>query len=239
MGIGPSYGSSAPAASAAVLALVPILPLPLSIAIALSAAVTVWAEHRGVRRAVYVFKPLTTVLILALALAAPDAVSEPYRALVAAGLVFSLAGDVFLMLPRDRFVAGLASFLVAHLFYVAAFAPRPPTFAAPGALLVLASCGVGLLRALWDDLGKLRGPVVVYAAALLAMAWQAAERWMGLQTVPALLAAIGAGLFVVSDSVLAWERFAARHRYGQVVVLSAYFAAQWLIALSVAARPFG
>jgi uncharacterized membrane protein YhhN len=218
---------------------VSILQLALTIAIALSAAATVWAEHRGVRRAVYVFKPLTTLLILALALAAPDAVSERYRTLVCAGLVFSLAGDVFLMLPRDRFVAGLASFLVAHLFYVAAFAPRPATFAAPGVLLVLLFCGIGLLRALWDDLGSLRVPVVVYAAALLGMAWQAAERWTALDTTPALLAAIGAGLFVVSDSVLAWERFASRHRYGQAVVLGTYFAAQWLIAMSVAAHPFG
>ena len=217
----------------------PILSLLLTAAIALSAAVTVWAEHRGARRVVYVFKPLTTTLILALAVAAPDAVSERYRALVCAGLVFSLAGDMFLMLPRDRFVAGLASFLVAHLFYVAAFAPRPPSFQAPGALLVLVVFGIGLLRALWMDLGKLRAPVAVYAAALLVMAWQAAERWTVLGTEPALLGAIGAALFVVSDSVLAWERFAARHRYGQVVVLSTYFAAQWLIALSVAARPFG
>jgi uncharacterized membrane protein YhhN len=71
------------------------------------------------------------------------------------------------------------------------------------------------------------------------MAWQAAERWAGLGTTPALLAAAGAGLFVISDSALAWQRFKARHRWGQPVVLSTYFAAQWLIALSVAARPFG
>lgn len=218
------------------------MPLPsllLTAAIAVSATVTVWAEHRGTRRIVYLFKPLTTALILVLALAAPDALGERYRLLVCAGLVFSLAGDVFLMLPRDRFVAGLASFLVAHLLYIAAFAPRPPAFEAPGVLLVLVFCGIGLLRALWDDLGRLRVPVVVYAAALLVMAWQAAERRAVLGTEPALLAAVGAGLFVVSDSVLAWERFAAKHRYGQVVVLSTYFAAQWLIAMSVAARPFG
>lgn len=217
----------------------PIVPLLPTAAIALCAAVTVWAEHRGARRVVYLFKPLTTTLILALALAAPDAVSEPYRALVCAGLLFSLAGDVFLMLPRDRFVAGLASFLVAHLLYVAAFAPRPPALHAPGALLVLVVCGIGLLRALWMDLGRLRGPVAVYTAALVVMAWQAAERWRVLGTEPALLGAIGAGLFVVSDAVLAWDRFAARRPCGPAVVLATYFAAQWLIALSVAARPFG
>ncbi|HEX6038292.1 lysoplasmalogenase [Longimicrobium sp.] len=217
----------------------PILPLLLTVAIAVCAALTLRAEQRGIRRLVYVFKPLTTVLTGVLALSAADAVSGRYQALICAGLLFSLAGDVFLMLPRDRFVAGLASFLVAHGFYIAAFTPRPMTLHAPGALLVLVLVGIGLLRALWDGLGTLRGPVIVYAAALLVMAWQAAERWAGLGTTPALLAAVGAGLFVVSDSVLAWQRFVARYRWGQPVVLSTYFAAQWLIALSVASRPFG
>jgi uncharacterized membrane protein YhhN len=218
---------------------VPLLPLLLTAAIALSAGLTIAADHRGARRMVYAFKPLTTVLTLALAATAHDPVPGGYRALVCAGLLFSLAGDVFLMLPRDRFVAGLASFLVAHGFYVAAFAPWPPALRAPGALLVLALFGAVLLRALWKDLGRLRLPVAVYAAALLAMAWQAAERWTALGTMAALLAVAGAALFVVSDSALAWQRFRRRHPYGQRAVLSTYFAAQWLIALSVSARPFG
>ncbi len=214
----------------------PPTPTPL---IAAFAALTLWAEHRDSRRAIYLLKPLTTVLILALAATAPQPVSRGYQALVCAGLLFSLAGDVFLMLPRDRFVAGLASCLVAHLFYVAAFAPRPVTLAAPLVLAALVVYGMVLLRALWPRLGELRVPVAVYAAALLVMAWQAAERWAVLHTTPALLAALGAGLFVVSDSVLAWERFRRSHPYGQAVVLGTYFAAQWLIASSVsAASPF-
>jgi uncharacterized membrane protein YhhN len=217
----------------------PALPLALGLLIASSAALTLWAEHRDARRAFYLFKPLTTILILALAAAAPQPVSRGYQALVCAGLLFSLAGDVFLMLPRDRFVAGLASFLVAHLFYVAAFAPRPVTLAAPLVLALLLAYGAVLLRALWPRLGTLRVPVAVYAAALLVMAWQAAERHAMLGTTPALLAALGAGLFVISDSVLAWERFRQRHGYGQAVVLGTYFAAQWLIASSVSATPFG
>ena len=44
-----------------------------------------------------------------------------YAGFILAGLVFSLAGDVFLMLPSDQFMAGLVSFLIAHLFYIAAF----------------------------------------------------------------------------------------------------------------------
>lgn len=214
----------------------PPLALPLTLLVALSAALTIWAEARDTRRAVYVFKPLTTILILSLALSAPRAMNGGYGALVAAGLLFSLAGDVFLMLPRDRFVAGLASFLVAHLFYVAAFAPRPFGVAAPLVLAVLVLYGGGLMRALWPHLGRLRAPVAVYGAAMLVMAWQAAERSAVLGTTPALMAAVGAGLFVASDSVLAWRRFVGPVRNGQAVVLGTYFAAQWLIALSVAPR---
>jgi uncharacterized membrane protein YhhN len=213
--------------------------LPLSIAVALCAAATVWAEGRGAHRVVYLCKPLATVLMLAIAMAAPGPVSRGYQALVCAGLLFSLAGDVFLMLPRDRFVAGLASFLVAHLLYIAAFAPRPPTLRAPVVLAMLLAYGALLLRALWPRLGSLRAPVAVYAAALLAMAWQAAERHAALGTTPTLLAAAGAALFVASDSVLAWQRFVRRFRHGQAAVLATYFAAQWLIALSVATRAFG
>lgn len=214
------------------------LPLALTLLAAASAASTLWAEHRGARRAFYLLKPLTTLLILALAAAAPAPVSRGYQALVCAGLLFSLAGDVFLMLPRDRFVAGLASFLIAHLFYIAAFAPRPPRLAAPLVLLALLGYGAALLRALWPRLGGLRAPVAVYAVVLLGMAWQAAARWDVEGSGRALLAALGAGLFVASDSVLAWERFRKARAYGPAVVLGTYYAAQWLIAASVQAAPF-
>jgi uncharacterized membrane protein YhhN len=215
------------------------LALPLTLLIALSAALSIRAEQRQARRAVYLFKPLTTVLILALALAVPEPAGGGYRTLIAAGLLFSLAGDVFLMLPRDRFVAGLACFLVAHLLYIAAFAPRPSTLAAPLVLAVLLAYGGWLMRALWPHLGGLRAPVAVYAAALLVMAWQAAERWATVGTTSALLAVIGAGLFVASDSLLAWQRFVRPVCHGEALVLGTYFAAQWLIALSVTPHPFG
>jgi uncharacterized membrane protein YhhN len=213
--------------------------IALTLLAAVCTALGIRAERRGARRAFYLFKPLTTLVILALAATAPQPVGGGYQALVCLGLLFSLAGDVFLMLPRDRFVAGLASFLVAHLFYVAAFVPRPPTLAAPVVLAGLVAYGTVLLRALWPRLGNLRVPVAIYAAALVVMGWQAAERWAALQTPPALLAALGAGLFVISDSVLAWERFRKPFAHGQAVVLATYWAAQWLIASSVSTAPFG
>jgi len=143
---------------------------------------------------VYAFKPLATLLILALAFSLSPARPE-YQWAVAAGLMFSTAGDVFLMLPRDRFVAGLASFLVAHLCYVWAFsigvsfAGKPllwlPYFAAGGMVVVL----------IWRGLKPaLRAPVTLYVVVIAVMAGQAAERWQVLGSPVALAAAIGAGL---------------------------------------------
>ncbi len=82
-------------------------------------------SHEGTDRLHYVLKPLTTLLIAGIAFVIPVPVSDTYRWLVILGLLLSLAGDVFLMLPDDRyFIFGLASFLVAHLFYIGAYRSR-------------------------------------------------------------------------------------------------------------------
>ncbi len=198
-------------------------------AILLSAMGTILCEEGGWRRGVYLFKPLTTALILAFALMGG---SDPaYRALICAGLVFSLAGDVFLMLPKDRFVAGLVSFLVAHLLYIPAFARGGVGFTWAPAIAYALYAAV-LLRILLPRVGALKIPVLVYALALMAMAWIAAEH--AAAGLPGgWLAAIGAALFVVSDSALAINRFVHPFRAAQPLVLSTYFAAQTLIAYSV------
>jgi len=193
-----------------------------------------YLDERG-RWQVYAFKPLATLLILALAVSLSPARPE-YQWAVAAGLLFSTAGDVFLMLPRDRFVAGLASFLVAHLCYVWAFgigvsfADKPllwlPYFAAGGIVVAL----------VWPGLKPaLRAPVTLYVVVIAVMAGQAAERWQVLGSAVALAAAIGAGLFVASDAVLAIDRFRWHFRAARAVTLATYWTAQLLIALSVSA----
>ena len=85
---------------------------PLAI---LSAALHIRAEHYGPRYHVYLFKPLTMAFILLMAVRAGWPDLSRYKVAILAGLVCSLAGDVFLMLPSDRFIAGLVSFLLAHL----------------------------------------------------------------------------------------------------------------------------
>ena len=207
----------------------------LGLLVAASALLAIRGHYPGASRAlVYLFKPLTTLLILALA-ARPRRLAVPgYRGPIVAGLIFSLLGDVFLMLPGDRFLAGLASFAVTHVCYLAAFrgdvgwAPRRAPF------LVCGGLAAALVAVLWPGLPPaLRAPVVLYAALLAAMTAQAVGRAARLDRRSAWVAAAGAALFLCSDSFLALDRFGFPFAASRAVVLGTYFTAQWLIALSV------
>jgi uncharacterized membrane protein YhhN len=206
----------------------------LSLAALASGCAQIVADERGAVRFTYLFKPLTTALIIAIALLAEAPVSGSYQALVVAGLLFSLAGDVFLMLPSDRFREGLGSFLVAHLLYVAAFTTTSGFQLAPFALAGIGLAGASMYRALLPHLGALRVPVAVYVAAIGAMVWQAAGQWLAIDAHWPAFALVGAILFATSDSILAWDRFRGGIPHRTVWVLGTYFPAQWLIALSVA-----
>lgn len=215
----------------------PTAQLALAAAAAVVGVLAIRAHYLEERQRwqVYAFKPLATLLILALALSLTPTRSE-YQWAIAAGLVLSTAGDVFLMLPRDRFVAGLASFLLAHLCYLRAFSIEVPFGAGLLLWLPFFAAGGMVVALVWPGLKPaLRGPVVVYVIVIAAMAGQATGRWYVSGSMVALAAAVGAGLFVVSDAVLAIDRFRWPFRAARAVTLATYWAAQLLIAISVSA----
>ncbi len=197
-----------------------------------SGLATIIAHYREAPAYVYVFKPLTMVLILIQLGLAMSSTPEPYQYWIGAGLVFSLAGDVFLMLPSDRFIQGLLSFLIAHVLYMVGFTYLEgiPTGWTAGVLLVV--MGV-MLYLLGPNLGKLKIPVIIYMLALLGMAWFASNALHGPYPSAAAYATLGAVLFVASDATLALNRFRQPFAAAQAVVLGTYFLAQWLIAQSV------
>ncbi len=206
---------------------------PFLVAAALSVVLQLRAEYRGPRWQVYLFKPSTTALLLLLALLSAPAHGGRYQPAVAVGLACSLVGDVLLMLPQDRFVAGLASFLLAHVAYIVAFSTGVPIGTAPALLVPLVAMSALLLRLLWPGLGKLRLPVLLYSATILLMVWQAWGWHWTFDTSGSRLAALGATLFMASDAVLALNRFRRPFPGAQAAIMLTYVAAQALIALSV------
>jgi uncharacterized membrane protein YhhN len=200
---------------------------------AISAICHLRAESRGPRWQVYLFKPLTTALLVALAMSAAPAQGPRYHLAVSLGLALSLVGDVFLMLPKDRFVAGLASFLAAHLAYLVAFTSAIPFGSAPLLVIPFFVTAWILTKAIWSGLGRRRPAVLLYTAIIVLMVWRAWARGWEFRTPGAWLAAAGATLFMASDALLALNRFRRPFPAAQAAVMTTYVAAQALIASSV------
>lgn len=158
-------------------------------------------------------------------LAAARAGGSPFDRLVLAGLCLSLLGDALLLSARrPAFLAGLVAFLLAHVAYAAAFAPRSAT--PPWVALPILAALVAVLRWLWPHLGGMKGPVVAYTLVISAMLHLAlgVARWQ----VP-----VGAILFYASDLLVARDRFVRPGLSNRVAGLPAYYAAQLLFAMSV------
>ncbi len=202
---------------------------------AISVFIAIRAEYLGFPIYIYIFKPLATTSIILIAFLSVKGNFSKYNIAILVGLLFSLGGDVFLMLPSDQFIAGLVSFLTAHLFYIFAFSTgREIKLSLTGLPFLLYSILFYLM--LYPYLEEMKLPVLAYVAVILIMGWQAFERWNHSKNTFTLLAFSGAFLFIFSDSVLALNKFREPFEIARALNLSTYFIAQWMIALSVLQR---
>lgn len=196
------------------------------------AAVGNWVAAATHRRSFeYVCKPATLALLIGVALAL-----HPHHGAVrtwfVVGLLFSLAGDVFLMLPKEQFVAGLASFLLGHVAYVVGFAleQRSVALAVVGLFVVamaITVIGRRIVTAVrTGSEPELLLPVCVYLlviSAMVVLAWGTAIA----------VAIIGAGLFYASDATLAWDKFVGELRRGHTYVMVTYHLGQAGLVLAL------
>lgn len=204
----------------------------LLLALTLVSAVIDWiAVGTQKRSAEYVFKPLTLALLIAATLAI-DPVNDTVKVLFLAALVFSLFGDVFLMLPKNLFVAGLASFLVGHLFYIAGLQVRGQDgvwFVAGLVIVVVAVLLVGLrvIRSVRrSDEPAMVAPVTAYVAVISFMLASA----FGTRN---LFAIVGASLFYASDALIAWDRFVHPRPWARLAIMTTYHLGQIGLVLSL------
>lgn len=189
--------------------------------------VAVWRRRRKLR---WLTKPGTMVALIVVAVLL-DPADPTIRSWFVAALVLSLAGDVFLMLAEKWFVAGLGSFLLAHLAYVVGLllAFRSGWWSMAGLVLVAAFAiwvGRRVVAAVSAGDSALVGPVVAYIAVISAMvvaAFGTAAGW----------AVAGALLFYASDSILAWDRFVESLRMGPPAVMITYHLAQVSFVVSL------
>ena len=155
--------------------------------------------------------------------------------LLAAAFFFSALGDLFLALKGDarNFPRGLGAFLASHLFYIAVMLPvasAPETLAQKAISLAVGLGAIALYLTLAPTLGKLKLPVGAYLVAIVVMALSALAIPEG-----APLLGLGAVLFVISDSVIAFDKFRTPVPYRGLIVWVTYYLGQALMALSLLA----
>jgi uncharacterized membrane protein YhhN len=194
-------------------------------------AVGDWVSRaRDDARLEYVCKPGTLTALIAVAVLL-DPRHDAVRAWFVAALVLSLVGDVLLMLPREQFVGGLAAFLLAHVCYIAGFVASGlrgwvVAVAIAGTALVVAPVARRILRGVAASEPALRPPVVAYLvviATMLACAVASGNAF----------AAVGAALFVTSDSMIAWDRFVGDFPAAPIAIMVTYHLAQAGFVLSL------
>jgi uncharacterized membrane protein YhhN len=207
------------------------------------ASVNLVAEYAQETWLIVLTKPLLLTVLAVWFYVRVRPLRSGFERLLLVGLVFSIGGDTLLMLvengPRAElfFLLGLGSFLVAQLCYAGAFwqypgarreglVVRQPAWALPG-LLYLAA----MLVVLWPGLGMgLRVPVGVYACAIVAMATAALNLGGVAPKMPWRGLLVGVLLFVLSDSLIAWNKFVAPLPYARVGIMLTYLVGQLLIA---------
>lgn len=162
------------------------------------------------------------------------------------GILFSLAGDIFLMVSLDRlFLPGLFSFLLAHLAYIAGFQDQI-LVASGGSLFLLAILAVSAVRVIRRIAGAMRArgqtslvaPVVVYSAVISIMLFAAMSTifdpaW---STGASLLVSLGAFLFYLSDVILAWNRFVSPIAHGRLMNILTYHLGQIALIAGVISK---
>ncbi|HKA93281.1 MAG TPA: lysoplasmalogenase [Acidimicrobiia bacterium] len=189
------------------------------------------AVARGNKRLEYVCKPGALVALIGVALALDPAHGD-VRAWFVLALALSLAGDVFLMLPSDRFVAGLAAFLLAHVAYVIGLTRHGGSagalvVAAVPVVIVAGLLGARFLRAARaEGHDELVGPLVAYMAVIAAMVTCALASGN-------VLAAVGAALFMASDALIAETRFVGPRPGAPVAIMVLYHLGQAGLTLSL------
>lgn len=210
--------------------------MPIFLLLVAVAALATATAVAGLTELHRVAKPLAmvTAIFLIANQNRPTRAGARFRFILLAALACSLAGDVALMFP-GYFIPGLLAFLLAHLCYIALLKQGLPWFPSQRALIATLGFGAAMYAVLWTGglPPALRAPVAAYVVVIALMAAQAIGRAVRLRDPAAWGVAIGACFFMLSDTLLALNKFVAPLPLAPLWVLGSYYIAQILIVRNV------
>ncbi|OBX27101.1 putative membrane protein YhhN [Gelidibacter algens] len=185
----------------------------------------------------YITKPSLLIALTVFFYSQSKGLASKTRIITVLALVFSLLGDVLLMfvdMSPHYFMLGLVSFLVAHVCYCLVFLIyRNPKINLLGVSAVFFIYALGLFYLLKDGLGDLLIPVLIYMIVILMMAITAFLRQKKVPSKSFILVFLGALLFLISDSLLALNKFYMPLRFSSISIMLTYALAQYFIVLGL------
>ncbi|WP_431158503.1 lysoplasmalogenase [Winogradskyella poriferorum] len=185
----------------------------------------------------YIAKPAIVTSLIILFYNNANNLPSKIKRLTLFALAFSVIGDILLMFvdfSEHYFMFGLVAFLLAHVMYIFCFLNnKAKTKGTYWFILLLVAYAVGLFILLKDGLGDLLLPVVFYILVILTMTVSAYIRKKNISEISYLLVLIGALCFMISDSILAINKFYKAIPYSGIYIMTTYALAQYLIVLGI------
>jgi uncharacterized membrane protein YhhN len=136
---------------------------------------------------------------------------------------------------ETMFMLGLVCFLLTHVLYVIVFFRTPGRNLPPKkffySVIPVLLYGLVLLYVLYDDLGEMKIPVIIYTSVILAMVAAAINRIEKVNSTSFYLVLIGAVLFLSSDSMLAIDKFSHPFQFASPMIMFTYIGGQFLIVI--------
>ncbi|WP_426429804.1 lysoplasmalogenase [Winogradskyella sp. HB-48] len=185
----------------------------------------------------YIAKPAIVMSLMFLFIKTSGGISKSIKRITILALGFSVLGDILLMFVNQSphfFTLGLVAFLLAHVMYILVFLKhRNKHKSIIGFVILLLLYASGLFYLLKDSLGDMLIPVIVYMIVILSMATTAFMRKGIINTNSYNLVFIGAIFFMISDSILAVNKFYQPIALSNISIMLTYALAQFLIVLGI------
>lgn len=185
----------------------------------------------------FVSKPAILTLLIIFFTKLSRTLDSKTRIIALTALIFSLIGDILLMFTASSelyFIGGLIAFLLAHIMYIIVFLKqRHEKNSAIPITIILLLYGAAIFYILKDGLNDLLIPVVIYMLVILTMAVTAYLRKGNASKSSFNLVFLGAIFFLISDSLLALNKFYEPMTSSGITVMLTYGIAQYLIVLGL------
>lgn len=185
----------------------------------------------------YIAKPAIVISLVFLFIKTSEGISKSIKRITLLALGFSVLGDILLMFVDQSphfFTVGLVAFLLAHIMYILVFLiHRNKQKSIVGFVILLLVYASGLFYLLKDGLGEMLVPVIIYMIVILSMATTAFVRKGIVNSNSYNLVFIGAIFFMISDSILALNKFYQPIPFSNISIMLTYALAQYLIVLGI------